>query len=84
MRVPANRSAYGTYGLWLADVAGYVAIGAGAAEGNALQGLPHGALEGGSPGWLDGQIKALPLACKVIMQLLLGSHQGGVCLIRRP
>ena len=82
--VLANCSTYRTYGLGVVNVARDVAIGAGAAIGDALQGLPHGTLKRGAPSGLQLNFKGLALAVKVLTQLCCRSHQGGVCFVGDP
>ncbi|MEN9618608.1 MAG: hypothetical protein RL406_845 [Pseudomonadota bacterium] len=82
--VLANRSTHGTYSLGVVNVARDVAIGAGVTVGNALQGLPHGALKRGAPSRLHLDFKGLALAVKVLTQLCGRGHQGGVCVVGDP
>ena len=58
----ADSRAHSAHGLWLTNVAGNLAIGASASVGDALQGLPHGALKWCAPNGLQREIEALTLA----------------------
>ena len=72
VRVLANGCTYGANGVGIANVVGDVAIRAGVAVGNALQGVPHSALKWGAPCGMQWHVKGMALAAEIFCQLLGG------------
>lgn len=84
VRVLANGRTYGANSFGVANVAGNVAIRAGVAVRDVLQGLPHGALKGCAPYGVKRQVKIVALAAEKFSQLLGGFLQGEVLVVGVP